>query len=86
MNICCSRYQLAALDVSKNTALIRLRYCNNNLISAALNKIFADLPQGKRLSDYPYKSKIYIYGNPGTDTCDKSIAEKKGWKVKLSVG
>jgi len=25
---------------------------------------------------------IYIGGNPGTESCDRSIAEKKGWSVE----
>ena len=77
----CSLNELTSLDVSKNTKLIGLRCYNNKLTSSALNKIFGDLPQGKEFDIYPYQSRITIGGNPGTDTCDRSIAENKGWKV-----
>ncbi|KGN67345.1 MULTISPECIES: hypothetical protein [Porphyromonas] len=30
--------------------------------------------------------KNILYGNPGTDTCHKKIAENKGWKVHLESG
>ena len=72
----CNITNLTSLDVSKNTKLTEL-YCHeNNLTSAALNQIFRDLPQGQ-----PSKSIIYINGNPGSNTCDKSIAKNKGWRV-----
>ena len=71
----CSGNNLTSLDVSKNTALTRLDCSGNNLTSAALNQIFRDLPQVTSRT-------IYMSGNPGTETCDKSIAENKGWKVK----
>ena len=70
----CSRNNLTSLDVSKNTALTRLDCSGNNLTSAALNQIFRDLPQVT-------SGTISIYGNPGTETCDKSIAKNKGWNV-----
>jgi len=70
----CSSNNLTSLDVSKNTKLTEL-YCHeNNLTSAALNQIFRDLPQVT-------SGTIYMSGNPGTETCDKSIAENKGWRV-----
>ena len=55
-----------------------------DLSAEALNQIFKDLPQGKTFEDKygnTKQSTINIYGNPGKDTCDKSIAEKKGWKI-----
>ncbi len=72
--LCCDDNNLTSLDVSKNTKLTLL-YCNSNNFSAsALNQIFRDLPQVT-------SGTIYMSGNPGTETCDKSIAENKGWKV-----
>jgi len=63
--------------VSRNTALNYLE-CNNNLFSAnALNALFETL-HNNTVSD----CDINIDENPGTDDCDKSIAEKKGWKIK----
>ena len=70
----CSRNNLTSLDVSKNTKLTELDCGYNNLTSAALNQIFRDLPQVT-------SGTISIYGNPGTETCDKSIAKNKGWNV-----
>ena len=70
----CHENNLTSLDVSKNTALTCLDCRNNNLTSAALNQIFKDLPQVT-------SQIIYIRNNPGTETCDKSIAENKGWRV-----
>jgi len=73
-DLSCSGNNLTSLDVSKNTALTYLSCSSNNLTSAALNQIFRDLPQVT-------SGTISIYGNPGTETCDKSIAENKGWRV-----
>lgn len=54
----CRENKLTSLDVSKNTKLTELDCSSNNLSSAALNQIFRDLPQGKKLEDYPYQSTI----------------------------
>lgn len=80
----CGGNELTSLDVSKCTALTDLRCDDNLLTSKALNKIFTDLPQGKTwVDEYGYKHDcwIYISNNPGSDTCNKSIAENKGWGV-----
>ena len=83
IDLSCENNNLTSLDVSKNTALTYLHCENNNLSASALNKIFNDLPQGKKWNEYGQKkqSTIDIRNNPGTDTCDKSIAENKGWIV-----
>ena len=70
----CAGNNLTSLDVSGCTALTELDCLGNNLTSSALNQIFRDLPQVT--SGY-----IHIYDNPGSETCDKSIAENKGWYV-----
>ncbi len=70
----CAENNLTSLDVSGCTALTWLECSDNNLTSSALNQIFRDLPQVT--SGY-----IFIYDNPGRETCDKSIAENKGWEV-----
>ena len=81
----CRGNQLTSLDVSKNIALKTLDCNDNNFSASALNKIFNDLPQGKTWygNDFKQQSTIYIGDNPGTDTCDKSIAENKGWIVSI---
>ena len=74
----CDNTLLTELDVSKNINLELLR-CRNNLFSAdALNRLFGTL--NNTPSNYLIKP-IYITGNPGTNNCDHSIAEKKGWTV-----
>ncbi len=70
----CWNNELTSLNVSGCTALTALGCDNNNLSSSSLNKIFGDLPQVE-------DGKVVISHNPGTDTCDKSIAENKGWRV-----
>lgn len=76
---CSYNYRLNSLNI-KGCSLLRELDCRYSDLSAeALNKIFNDLPQGIS-SGY---SKIEIYGNPGSNTCDKSIAEKKGWEISM---
>ena len=71
----CSGNNLTSLDVSKNTELTWL-YCDeNNFSASALNQIFRDLPQVT-------SGTIYMGSNPGSNTCDKSIAKNKGWITK----
>ncbi len=78
--------ELTSLDISQCPALFFLNCKGNEFDTDALNKIFTDLPQGKEITE-EYNpndirhSTIYIGGNPGTETCDKSIAENKGWIV-----
>ena len=79
----CAENNLTSLDITKNTALTSYLNCrDNNLSASALNKIFNDLPKGKKWDGYE-QSTIDIGNNPGTDTCDKSIAENKGWIVRI---
>ena len=77
----CRHNNLTLLNVSGCTALTELECRNNNLTSSALNQIFRDLPQGKTGDDGYSQSRIFIYDNPGRETCDKSIAKNKGWDV-----
>jgi hypothetical protein len=71
----CSGNQLTSLDVSKNTALTELRCDNNQLTDTALNDLFGTLYGGNT----GLSKNIYIYGNPGADSCDWDIAYNKGW-------
>lgn len=78
----CGGNELTSLDVSKNIALTVLKCYSNQLTSKVLNKIFTDLPKGKLLEDSDYdQSFIDMSYNPGSETCNKSIAENKGWNV-----
>jgi hypothetical protein len=76
---------LTSLDVSKNTKLEYLNCSYNQLDAAALNALFQGLPtlKGNSIS-YNY-GECDVMGNPGAETCDKSIAEKKGWTVSYGA-
>ena len=67
----CSGNQLTELDVSYNSMLTYLNCSGNNLNATALNNLFNSLRNNGGM--------ISIGDNPGTDTCDRSIAENKGW-------
>lgn len=80
----CGGNELTSLDVSKCTALTELHCDENLLTSKALNKIFTDLPKGKTLvgpNGSTSDCRIYVSDNPGSGTCNESIAENKGWHV-----
>ena len=72
----CSNNQLTALDMSKNTALTWLSVSDNLFTSLALNSLF------ESLHNLPPTPKIiFVDNNPGSSTCDPSIAENKAWTV-----
>ena len=76
----CSENHLTNLDVSENTALITL-YCGyNQFDDINLNALFGTL-HSNNITYYNDTKTIRIMNNPGTDTCDRSIAEIKGWTV-----
>jgi len=74
----CESNQLTNLDVSKSTALVRLNCSSNQLSATALNDIFKALPSRSYSS---WKGSIWIGGNPGSDDCDRNIADNRGWGV-----
>ena len=71
----CEENQLTSLDVSKNTVLQDLDCESNQLSADALNALFRSLHS----NDSDGVKIISISHNPGTKTCDYSIATKKGW-------
>lgn len=72
----CSGNQISTLKVNSKT--IRYLSCySNNLSTNAINEIFKTLPINHS-SDQHYVS---IGDNPGSEYCNKSIAENKGWTV-----
>ena len=73
----CFENKLTELDVSSNIALEWLSCFDNQLSAAALNALLESLHDND-VSD----RKVFIFNNPGTEDCDTSIAEKKGWKMK----
>ena len=76
----CRYNQLTKLDVSKNTALMHLHCERNQLLSSALNTLFGTLHNNPPVVSL-YSKVINIFGNPGANSCDISIATKKGWEV-----
>jgi Leucine-rich repeat (LRR) protein len=77
----CDNNQITSLNVSENNmSLASLSCIFNNFSKKALNTLFENLHNKKIIYNGVPKS-IDITGNPGTKKCDKTIAEKKGWKV-----
>ena len=73
----CRGNQLESLDVSGCTALLFFQCYGNLLTSAALDTLFGTLDSPNGI--------IYIGNNPGTDTCNQSIATAKEWSVKTGT-
>ena len=77
MRLDCSDNLLESLNLSTNTNLYDALKCQNNLFTAAgLNALFGTLH-----SNNNWEKTIYIGGNPGTGSCNQSIATNKGWIV-----
>jgi len=72
----CENNQLKSLDVRNNTKLMSLFLRSNQLSSNQLNLLFETLHKNKI-----WEKTIFIGGNPGAESCDKSIATSKGWIV-----
>lgn len=78
----CDQNDLTSLDIKGCSSLTYVDCSYNELGAEALNQIFNDLPQGKTWIDKDgnkVQSYIKFYHNPGSDDCDISILEKKGW-------
>ena len=76
-NLDCQDNQLISLNISGCKALYFLECRDNQLSASALNALFNSLPTRKP-DDWASISCGY---NPGYTTCDKTIAEKKGWCI-----
>ena len=63
--------------MSTCTGLENLNCDFNKLDADALDNLFRTLHRDVR----DYDKAIHIYGNPGTDSCNLSIAKNKGWNV-----
>jgi len=72
----CSKNDLKNLNVSFSKNLKILDCSKNDLEEKALNSLFESLH-----SETIEGKTITITGNPGAATCDRTIAEKKGWTV-----
>jgi len=81
----CMDNRLTELDVSNNKALRFLDCSINQFSTNGLNKLFGTLHSNTFPFNHPKfadKKVISIILNPGTDTCDRSIAENKGWMIE----
>jgi len=63
------------LDVSVCSGLDSLDCSNNQLTSAEIDALFGTL------HNRPWEKKIDISNNPGTNSCNRSIATSRGWTV-----
>ena len=70
-------------SVTNTTSAIACDISNNNLDTAAIDQFFTDLVDVSA-DGTPDNHKIDIRNNPGTDTCDVTIAEDKGYMIITS--
>jgi|GEM_PF-3519286 len=69
----CNFNRIKRLDISNNPMLRNID-CSGNLLSTEeLDEIFRQLPHSE-------SGKINVNNNPGTNNCDMSVAEVKGWQ------
>ena len=85
-NLSCAHNQLTSLDVSQNLQLVILDCNENQLTAEAINALFGTLnntPNKAPTANSPTVPKqINIGGNPGTDACQKNIAQSKNWLIR----
>ena len=77
----CSANQLTSLDVTNNTVLCWVACANNIFSTEALDDLFGTL-HSNAIQD----KKIYVQDNPGSETCNSSIATEKGWIIETRPG
>ena len=74
---------IKSIDISNNKNLYRISCRFNRLSVEELNALFRSLPEP---ADGEKLYMIDIMYNEGTDTCDWSIAEERGWDVYVNYG
>ena len=72
----CSDNHLTKLDLNKNVHLKEIDISNNQFSADELDILFHSLPKTQT------KRTIIFSNNPGSEDCDPSIAEAKGWNVE----
>lgn len=89
--------ELTTLTLDKANVLVALDLRDNKLSERAINKLFealntlAEIENPFALPDeigYQGDIKygiIYLHGNPGSNSCDPKIAQKKGYTVDLTT-
>ena len=80
----CQGNKITKLDLNRNYYLAYLSCQYNNLSAEALNAMFQTLHNFMFSGNLSTKRAI-IAENPGTDNCNTSIAEKKGWSVISTI-
>lgn len=70
----CYGNKLKNLEINNNTSLTEIQCGTNELRAESINNLFLSLPNNIRTID--------INCNPGTNTCNRSIATNKGWIVE----
>ena len=77
INIDCDYNQLISINVSASVLLTSLR-CTHNLLQApALNALFESLHRNSISTG----KNVFIGNNPGSGSCNRSIATRKGWVI-----
>ena len=76
----CANNQLTSLDVNNNSALKGLNIRSNQLTATALNTLFGTLHSNP--PEQHQSKEIDINDNPGTNSCDRSIAERNRWVIR----
>jgi len=74
----CYYNQLTLLEINGCMKLNSLSCEWNQLTEFALDYLFENLPTKEPNNN----ARIYISENPGTNNCEKSIAENKGWNFR----
>lgn len=72
----CRRSRLKKLDVRKNKKLQKVIIEDNEFSARELNNIFRAVEPNKNPRNFFI---IDFHGNPGSDSCDRSILKSKGW-------
>jgi len=73
----CSANSLTNLDVRRNTNLVTLDCSRNQFTADELNALFRSLYRRFRKE----RGQIWIYGNPGSDRCNRSLPSAKQWGI-----
>ena len=79
----CSQNKLEEVLLNGEAYLSSVSLHTNKLGAEALNAVFTLLRPSSEVQSRPgVPCPIWIYGNPGTATCDKTIFVDKGWVVQ----
>lgn len=62
---------MTSINIANDPSLQLVNVATNGLDAAAIDSMFTQLPT--------YPGVVYIYNNPGTGTCDTTIATGKNW-------